>query len=354
MVAKPRTSADTVDRLQAFEDKPHEFDYFSLLRHLECLYQDKPRLGEAARPADEPVRLGQEPSLAFAPSALAAFRVGDGSRPHRLSQYFFGLFGANGPLPLHLTEYAREREKNERDPTFRRFADIFHHRLLLMFYRAWADANPATTLDRLAPRRFDAYVGSVFGVGIPELANRDAVPDSAKLYLAGLLGLKTRPAAALAALLKEFMQLPFRVRQFVGAWMRLPAEDWSGLGVGPGGARLGLDTVLGRSIWTCQHRFRLTCGPLGFVDFERLLPGRESLAKLRDLVRNYVGEELEWDLNLVLVGRDVPGLRLGMSGELGWTTWLGRRRSAADADDVVIHPNASSAKKKRPMPRAGE
>jgi type VI secretion system protein ImpH len=338
MVAKSRASADAVATLQAIEERPFAFDFFAVLRYLECLHADKPRFGEGARPVDEPVRLTQEPSLAFAPATLASFRAGQGGEPHRLSEYFFGLFGPHGPLPLHFTEYAKERELNADDPTFRRFADVFHHRMLMLFYRAVANASPVASLDRRSSR-FDAYVGSVFGIGSGELRSRDAVPDAAKLHLAGLLSLKTRPAVALAALLNSFMQLPFRVVEFLGAWMKLAGVDWSKLGTRLQPSTLGSDVVLGSSVWTCQNRFRLVCGPIPFVAFKRMLPGHESLAKLRDLVSNYLGDEFEWDLNLVLVADEVPQLELGVAGELGWTTWLGRRRSTADAADVVVNPN---------------
>ena len=68
------------------------------------------RLGKPVclRPGDEPVRLSQEASVSFAPSTLSACEPNDG-RPPRLEQRFFGLLGANGPLPLHITEYARHR-----------------------------------------------------------------------------------------------------------------------------------------------------------------------------------------------------------------------------------------------------
>lgn len=342
MVAKPRPHTDTVTALGAVEEKPYAYDFFSVLRYIECLHADEPRLGEAARPADEPIRLTQEPSLAFAPATLASFTAGDGSRPHRLSAYFLGLFGPHGPLPLHLTEFARDREHNYEDAAFRRFADLFHHRLMLLFYRAWANANPAASLDRPAPRRFDAYVGSTFGLGMPALRNRDAVPDEAKLYLAGLLGLGTRPAQALVAMLREYVELPFGLRQFAGAWMGLARQDRSCLGARSAASTLGADIVLGGSVWACQHRFRLICGPVAFADFKRLLPGRDTLARLRDLVRNFVGDEFEWDLNLVLFAADVPKLQLGVAGELGWTSWLGGRGSEADADDVVITPSAAA------------
>jgi len=337
MAAELRPGSDALDTLQRIAEAPYEADFYALLRFLECMHADKPRLGEAARPNAEPVRLGQQPSLAFAPSTLAYFRPGDRTRPHRVGTYFFGLFGPHGPLPLHLTEYAHEREHHSDDPTWRRFADLFHHRLLLLFYRAWANANPVTSLDRPDDRRFDHFVGSVSGVGMDELQKRDTLPETAKYYLAGLLALRTRPAKVLLSLLVEFMQLPFQLEQFRGAWMRLPADDWFRLG-GASGSRLGVDTVLGSSVWSCQHRFRLVCGPLGFADFQRLLPGRDSLDRLRDLVRQYLGDEYEWDVNLVLRKDEVPELRLGVSGELGWTSWLGQRQVDDDADEVVVQP----------------
>jgi type VI secretion system protein ImpH len=140
-----RTTADRLDELQAFlralEAAPYRHDFFQTLRRIECLFADLPRIGRAARPADEPLRLGQEVSLAFAPAPIAAFRFGEGGRPPRLTQCFFGLLGPNGALPLHLTDYARERLMSHGDATLAGFFDLFHHRLLALFYRAWAQAR---------------------------------------------------------------------------------------------------------------------------------------------------------------------------------------------------------------------
>ena len=277
--------------------------------------------------------------------------AGSGSRPHRLQSYFFGLFGPHGALPMHLTEYAREREQQENDPTFRSFADVFHHRLLLLFYRAWANARPANGMDRAEPRRIDTYVGSMIGLGAPEFRDRDSVADNAKLYMAGRLALQTRPVEGLLAVLNEYLRLPVTAREFVGEWARLSPEDHCRLGIAGSASVLGRDAVLGRAVWNCQHKFRLICGPLSIEDFRRLLPGRSSLVRLRDMVRGYVGFALDWDLNLVLAGDEVPSLKLGVSGQLGWTTWLGQRKTSADADDIVIRPNAAEL---RLDERAGE
>jgi type VI secretion system protein ImpH len=341
METQAGTSADTLKFLRELEESPYRHDFFMALRRLECMHPDKPRFGRGARPIDEPVRLGQEPSMAFAPSAIASFEAGSKDRPHKMSGFFFGLFGPNGPLPLHLTEFARDRERNENDPTFRGFADIFHHRLLMLFYRAWADAQPTVSLDRETSRRIDTYVGSVFGIGAPEFRNRDSVPDNARLHMAGRLALQTKPAEGLLAILQDFFRLPFQIVEYVGEWLRLSRNDWMRLGaVGSAGA-LGKDAVIGSSVWNCQHKFRIVCGPLQLDDFTQLLPGGDSLRRLRDTVRGYIGFSVDWDLNLVLASADVPQLSLGKSGVLGWTTWLGERQSTEDADDIIIRPNVA-------------
>ena len=64
---------------------PWRWTYFQVLRLLDCLNPGLPRLGQARRPADEPVRLGQEPALDFAPASLARLVPGHGAVPPRIS-----------------------------------------------------------------------------------------------------------------------------------------------------------------------------------------------------------------------------------------------------------------------------
>src|SRR5690606_41413356 len=106
-----------------------------------------PRVGRSATPSEDAVRLRQPPFLSFGPGAIAAYPPAGSEHPATLDTYVLGLFGPNGPLPLHLTEYAIERVQNGRDTTLRAFADLFHHRLLALFYRAWADAQPVVQGD---------------------------------------------------------------------------------------------------------------------------------------------------------------------------------------------------------------
>ena len=79
-------------------------------------------------------------------------------------------------------------------------------------------------------------------------------------------------------------------------------------------------------------------GPMDFDRFSDFLPGGRSLERLVDWVRNYVGFEFDWEVQLVLARDEVPGIRLGREGHLGWTTWLGARRAATDANDLILIP----------------
>ena len=107
---------------------PFGWSFFQALRLLEAVHRDRPRFARSVRPAQDAVRLAQEASVVFAPATLAGWEEAEEARPARLLENFFGLFGSDGPLPLHLTEYARDRRRNQRDAAFERFADIFHHR----------------------------------------------------------------------------------------------------------------------------------------------------------------------------------------------------------------------------------
>ena len=332
--------AKRAELFRAVQAEPYRYDFFQVLRRIEALFPEKPRIGAALRPVDDPIRLAQEPSLSFAPATLSSFTApNDKSRYPRMEVRFFGLLGPNGPLPLHLTEYARERQMHNGDRTFARFLDVFHHRFLSMFYRAWAQAQPTVSLDRPRSDRFAAYTGSLVGLGTPSMLKRDAVPDHAKLFYSGLLSRHVRNSDGLAALLSGFFRNPVRIEQFVGHWLTLPVQDRTRLGAKAGS--LGGGAMVGSRVWDRQHKFRIWIGPLTLAQYESFLPGGSALAKIVAWVRQYVNFELDWDLRLVLLRAEVPQTRLGKYGRLGWTTWLGKREPRSrDVDDLRLNPEA--------------
>jgi type VI secretion system protein ImpH len=346
MDAKLGHETDALTFLSELAREPYRYDFYQTLRRLECLYGDKPRWGTALRPADEPVRLGQDPDLAFAPAPLASLEFGkDGASP-RLQVRLFGMLGPNGPLPIHLTEYARHRLRHAGDPTLSRFLDLFHHRFIALLYRAWAQAQPHVNRDRANEDRYLAYVGAFIGTAPATLRQRDTVPDLARLFHVGTLVRQVRDADGLAAIIRQFFRVPARLEEFVGHWLLLAPRDRTYLG--RQGQSLGASAVVGARVWDHQSKFRIHLGPLSLRQYESFLPATRRAAegepshptplrKLVDWVRFYLCLELDWDLRLHLKQAEVPALRLGVKGQLGWTTWLGTRSSASDAGDLYLN-----------------
>ncbi len=325
--------------------EPWSHDFFAVLRQIESLSPTSPRLGRALRPSAEPLRLGQDPELDFAPAALMSFRA-EGHKPPRLGARFFGLFGPMGPLPLHITEYARDRLRNHADPNLARFADDYHHRALLLFYRAWAQSQPAVQADRPADDQFAKWVSALFGQAPASLRNADAVPDAAKRFAASHLARPTRNPETIAKVLRQYFGVPVRIESYVGHWMPLRPEDRTRLGrVGARrGAALGISAVAGAKVWDRQFKLRLRIGPLTLAQYRQFLPGQRSLIELRDWMRQLLGFDMLWDMQLVLQGHQVPALGLkpaaaqAASPALGLSTWLGRNKPHADRADLRLNP----------------
>lgn len=345
--ATPVSAERRAQVLAALAAEPHRYDFYQTLRLIEAIHPDKPRLGTARRPVDEPVRLGQAADLSFAPSSLSKVDPADRSGKPRIEVRFFGLFGPNGPLPLHMTAYARERRMHKGDETFGRFADWFHHRLLLLFYRAWAQGQPAVNMDRPDEDRFADYVGSLLGTGGPDWRGRDAAPDHARLAFAGLLSRQVRHADGLAQLLSSFLGMKVRIEQFVGRWMPLPEAERSRIGRRAASRRmstsqLGVSAVLGRAVFDRQHHVRIHIGPLDLPAFESLLPVGSALPAVQALVRQYVGHEFGWDLRLELKEDQVTPMSLGRHGRLGWTSWLPHTGRMRQRPVLLLEPRAGA------------
>lgn len=337
MVGTHRDTAYDIDRtISSLAQAPYAFGLFPFLRQIECLYPERPRLGESQRPSQDPIRIGQEPATTFEPANLTAFNPAEDGRPHRLTIRYPGLLGPNGPLPLHLTEHAKHRLNRHGDATFMRFLDIFHHRMVSLFYRAWANNEPTVSFDRPHADRFAGYVGALAGIGMSALRKRDEINDLTKYFYCGRFASQTKSAEGLEDILGDYFQMPVRVESFVGEWLNLPEKSRCRLGHDPANGTLGDSAILGGRVWECQFKFRIIVGPIDKEKYDSLLPLSKRIRRLIAIVRNYIGDELAWDLKLILKRNAVPTSRLSGKSRLGWTTWLGKKPHDVDADDLVI------------------
>lgn len=331
----------------AVEDTPFAFDWFFVMRWLDARSGDMPRMGYAAHPTQEAVRIGQRPSLAFASSTLAEVLAPD-TAPHgrpRLYQYAFGLFGPHGALPTHLTELAYERIHNQHDTTLTSFLDIFHHRAGVLFYRAWSDAQAVTSLDRPDGGHFARYVDSLIGYRSTPAPQANSIEAHAKRHHANSLVRHVRNAEGLEKILGSYFSVAVAMEEWRFSWLAIPVAGQTRLG-GPGRPdcfnTLGGDAVVGARVPSRQHAFRLRIGPMHLTAYERFLPPGSDHLRLRDWVRDYSGYEFGWDCRLILRRDSIPEPRLGSKVRLGWTTWIGQRIVAGDADDLLLDPERGS------------
>lgn len=336
MATGKRARPDDLTHYAQLRSDPTKYHLFHALRVIEAEHGDMPRLGTSRRAVQDPVRLGQEAELTFPTSTIADFTV-EAGKPATLTNRAFGLFGPMGPLPLHLTEFARERRRNHRDTTFIAFANTFTHRLMSLFYRAWAAGQPAPSFDRPGQDPFERKVAAISGFYGQGLARRDLMPDMAKRYFAGHLASGTKTAEGLVSLLQSFFEAPVHLQQFIGSWLDLEPDDRWQLGKAAG---LGQGTSIGTRVWSRAAKFRILVGPLSLADYRRFLPGQGAIERLEAIVRNFVGDALDWDVNVILRAAEVPRMALGgANAALGHTTWVGvRRDSGRDADDLYLSP----------------
>ena len=334
MEEERRAAFDSLARSLAA--RPYEYDFFQAVRRIECARSHLPLVGHSQRPQEDFVRFCQRVSMEFCPASLAAFEEGDEGKAARMAVNFFGLLGTNGPMPLPITEYVYDRVLNHGDRSLARFLDIFNHRMISLFYRAWACNQQTVSHDRKELDRFAVYIGSLFGIGQDSLRDRDGVPDVAKLHYSGRLACQTKNAEGLREILREYFGIPAVIDEFVGQWISLAEEHRCKMGGSPETGTVGATLIVGSRFWECQQKFRIRLGPMKLSDYQRMLPGGDSIRRLVGWVRNYVGDQFSWELQLILAAKEVPCTQLGKIGQLGWSTWLSSKKFEDDADDLTL------------------
>jgi len=339
--------------IRRLSENPHEFDIFQALRRLEASRPDLPPIGASLRVREDAVMFCQAASLRFAPCTIEELRWVRGSNVPRMVVNHFGLLGPNGALPLHLTELAYTRALHHKDTTLSAFLDVFNHRMIQLLYRAWA-VNQITVSHQHCARggrdAYQEYIGAFFGYGGGATAGDDTEHDLAKLYFAGRLASPSRNPEGLASLLRAYLRVPVQVEEFVGRWIDLPEQYRCRLGLSPltsslGGTKTDGMAGVGSQVWDCQGKVRLHLGPMDLADYKRLLPvyrqgldGGRSFRRLEAWCRHYLGEELDFDVRLVLKKDQVPKSRLGGkvsdvgAAQLGWTSFAGTCAARQDAE----------------------
>lgn len=321
----------------------YRFDFFQAVRLLEAIYPDRQPVGRQSRPGEEVVRFHSLTTLSFPASdiwEIAPAGNGGEDAPARMTEAFMGLTGASGPLPRHYSVMLLERQRRK-DFALRDFLDIFNHRLVSLFYRAWEKYRFQIDYERVARARngeydsFSLHLFDLIGMGTRGLRGRLEFDDRTLLSYAGLLAQRPRSACALAGILSDCFMVKVEVIQFVGQWLEITEENRTRLG--EANYALGESAVAGKRIWDQQAKFRIRVGALSYREFQRFLPDGGAFKAFVQMIRYCAGQEFDFDLQLVLIAAEVPALRLGgADSRLGFSAWLKTAEFARDADQVVF------------------
>ena len=321
MASKKRKSTDTVtDRLF---NEFYRFSFFRMVNLLESLFPEKEPLGQALEPGREAVRFSVDPGFVFPASDIAGLKHHEKDNPVHMKVSFMGMIGPSGLLPYWYNELALERQRH-RDHTLVDFLNMFHHRLISLFYLAWKKHRLPENYRPGARDRLSQCFRCFIGLGTPHLREILDLPMESLIFYSGLMARQVPCVSAIKSSVEYFSDTPAEIEQFVNRTVPLDPEDRTGIGVT--NSRLGMETVCGNSIWECQSKFLVRLGPMDLRRFSELLPSGTMLKPIFSLVKYMVGTEYEFEVGLVLERREVPCCVLGdgrsLPSLLGWSTWI--------------------------------
>jgi len=327
---------------QALGQEGYRFDFFQAVRLLQRERPEAAPVGTGDDPSRESIRFASQVSMGFAPSDVVSIELGEVDEdPAQMTVSFLGVATPHsyGSLPLSYAEMIMglERDKNF---ALRHFLDLFNHRLISLYYRAWEKYRFALAYERDSrknPGIFERAVFALMGMGTDAQRGKMACDDRALLARAYSVRGRATSAQGLAELVRSYFKVPVKVRQFVSCWY--PIEDSERTRLGVTSCSLGQDINLGSRVHLAQSRFRLCLGPLAWDNFRDFLPTGKAFRPLVEMTGLAAGPEFDFDCQLVLNASSAPGIRLGAGAgapQLGWSTWLHTEPLDEDPADVII------------------
>jgi len=323
-------------------ETPQEFRFFQAVRLLQLSAGQQSVVGRFSNPADEAVRFAAHQSLGFPASQIQNLEF-SGDAPPKMTVNFMGLTGPVGELPVFYTAYVIQRLRL-RDHTLADFLDLFNHRAISLFYRCWEKYRFTVTYERGEVTGLTHNLLDIAGLGTPGLCERQPIDDRAFIYYAGILSQKPRSAQGLKQILEDYFEVDVEVLQFVGCWRPLDPEMLCRLveddADGSESTMLGGGAVAGDEIWDPQSAVRLRLGPMPLDKYLEFLPDGAAFPKLQAMCRFYAGQDIDFEIQLVLRREEAPKCQLGAGGptapRLGWLSWARKKPLAKDPDQTMF------------------
>jgi type VI secretion system protein ImpH len=321
------------------EDAP-SFEFFQAVSLLQRLRPERQPVGEFSHPESEVVHFRVNNELGFPASQIQELQFSELTGHAEMMVNFMGLTGPAGVLPYFYTELILERLR-AKDRSLEAFLNIFNHRSISLFFRAWQKYRFPATYSSGERDRFTHHLFDLIGMGTQGMLGRQAIADEALLHYVGLFGMQTRSAIALESILRDYFEVPIEIEQFAGDWYRLSANAQCRLDEEEEPAQqLGTGAIVGDEVWHQQSRARIRIGPLSLEQYRDFLPDGSAFEPLKAITRFFSGDELDFEIQLILRREETPGLQIDLDSaeapRLGWVTWLKSIPLGRNPDETIL------------------
>jgi type VI secretion system protein ImpH len=334
-----------------------EFDFFQAVWLLERYVGGRTPVGNRGPVGEEAFRFRPDVSVGF--PATDVRRITRRTYPggersyYEMEVTFMGLYGVSTPLPLHYAvDILRAVEQSDALPTtadgapstpdgmpqpgagstpVRDFLDLFHHRLVSLFYRTWLKYRYDKSFGMADRDVITEYLLLLIGCSSAYDEETLGVHPIRLLRYAGTLTQRPRSGVTLEGMLTDYWKsLPFQVQECVGRWVLIPPADRNR--IGQTNSTPGLDLAAGEQVYDLAGAFNVTVGPMDWPTYLSFLPGERRFCETCALVKHYCVDPLWFTIELKLQADEVPELRLSCdddAGRLGFTSWVRTREMPA-------------------------
>ncbi|MBU2870490.1 type VI secretion system baseplate subunit TssG [Colwellia sp. E2M01] len=294
--------------IQELIDNPNEYDFYKAVFVLQqqlvsnnCKHN---KVGCDGLPKSELVRFKADQHLGFPGQSVSKIDIKNSEDKDKVAVdmhvSFMGLTGISGALPQHYSELVLERLKLK-DTGMRDFYDLFNHRLISLFYRAWEKYRFSVNYQSNLEAKSDSFTSV-----LEKLSGEQAIQK----YYAGLFNKKVKTIDGLTLILRDFTQCEVNIKQFQGQWQRLSILDQTRLGgkKSPEGqfAALGVDATIGSKVWDINSAIAIVIKPNANTKIHSFLPGQKTSRLLKSLIKSYLGITTKFKIHLEIQTKQIP------------------------------------------------
>ncbi|APG19805.1 hypothetical protein A3780_20390 [Kosakonia radicincitans] len=293
------------------------YDYFQLLRILELFLDEKG-------------------NLTILPELSLAFPVNDinkvekrGNGEYIVSVGFFGLYGVSSPLPVFYTEQLIE-EAQRGEHAARQFTDLIHKVTYSLLNSAWRRNKIFFRFHEINDDAIHYFLDTFTGLRLYPYPS--IVPSTIRKHLLGYAGLFFRhitSSSALRSLITNFISdVSVEINTLVRRVVPVPQDQQWRLGrkcapTAPYGGPPVL-AYLGSEVEDYTGAVQILLSAQTAHAYASLMPGGNRERMLRDILRFFIGDMPEIQINISLRASSVPSSALGceVGSRLGSDCWL--------------------------------